>query len=134
MARPGSDRCFATPSLATEQWWRVEGVSRLDCVPITDRLVVTVQAGARALAPVSDWYPQRSQLVRTLEAARTLADGKRWAALLISDAPPADGAEEAVARALPAAAPQLDAVGREELQRAFLGNLTWVAAAEAVAR
>lgn len=120
-------------SPTADEWWRFEGVDTLDCMLITDRLVVTV-TGKRGepLAPTTEWYPARSELVRNLEAARHYAQGKRWASLLISEHELPEGSNEALARELPEAAPHLDDEGREELRRAYLGNLTWEQACAAV--
>jgi hypothetical protein len=125
---------MVTRSLASREWWRFEGVSRLDCVLMSDRLVVTVE-GKRSepLAASTDWYPKRSQLVRTLEAAKGLADGKQWASVLISETPVVpEGTSEHLERILPDSAPHLNPSEREELHAAYLGNLTWAAACDAV--
>jgi hypothetical protein len=123
----------ATSSPFAHEWWRFEGVTRLDCVLITDRLVVTIE-GKRTggLAPVSEWYPARSELVRDLEAAKHIAQGRAWASLLLSETPVAGGQPEDLARALPDGAPHLDDDGRRDLHDAYLGNLTWEGACEAV--
>ncbi len=126
------DLLAARPPLS-QDWWRFEGTAKPDCVLITDRLVITV-AGKRTepLAPATDWYPARSELVRTMEAARELAQDKRWASLLLTDAPLAEGSDEHLGRALPQAAPHLDDAGREELRASYLGNITWREACAAV--
>ena len=115
-------------------WWRFEDAGTLDCVLITDRLVVTVQ-GRRdeAAAPATPWLPRRSRLVRDLEAAQRLADSaKPWATLLLSDAPVPDGGDAAVAAAIEAGAPHLEVDERRELGAAYLGNLSWAQAGAAV--
>ena len=126
------DLLAAGPPLSPA-WWRFEELAQLDCVLITDQLVITV-AGKRneRLQPATDWYPQRSELVRNLEAARLLAQDRRWASLVLSDEPLADADGEQLARVVADAAPQLNAAGREELLAAYLGNLTWDRAAAAV--
>jgi hypothetical protein len=116
-------------------WWRFEGMAALDCVLVSDRLVVTIAAGASEdLEPVTDWYPQRSRLVRTLEAAKQLAEpeGRRWASILISERPLTEGTDEHLERMLAPAAPHLTSAERAELGSAYLGNLTWDAARDAV--
>lgn len=114
-------------------WWRFEELAKLDCVLITDRLVVTIAAKrAESLEPATDWYPQRSELVRNLEAARLLAQDRRWASLVLSDEPLADATVQQLERTLADAAPHLDAAGRDELLAAYLGNLTWDRATAAV--
>jgi len=58
----------------------------IDCVLMTDRLVISIE-GKRTepLSAATDWYPQRSQLVRNLGAAKQLAHGRAWASLLMSE-------------------------------------------------
>jgi hypothetical protein len=114
-------------------WWRFEELAKLDCVLITDRLVVTIGGKRTAsLGPATDWYPERSELVRNLEAARLLAQDRRWASLVLSDEPLPDATGEQLARTIAAAAPHLDPAGRDQLLSAYLGNLTWDRAAAAV--
>jgi hypothetical protein len=119
-------------SALAREWWRFEGITRLDCVLITDRIVITVEGKTEPLAPATAWYPPRSQLVRTLEAASTLGQDRRWASVLISEHSLAEGARVQVEAALPAGAPHLDSDRREELLAGYLGNLTWAAACAAV--
>jgi hypothetical protein len=117
----------------TPAWWRFEDMTTLDCVLITERLVVGVQGmTTEDLSPATSWYPKRSQLVRNLEAARHLADGKRFATLVLSRRPVAHASDEQLERSLPEAASHLDEQERRELHDAFLGNLTWDDACEAV--
>jgi hypothetical protein len=114
-------------------WWRFEGITRADCLLATDRLVVTVE-GKRTepISPATDWYPVRSQLVRNLEAARQLAHGRRWASLLISEEPLAEATPARLAAVLDDAAPHLTDAKRADLQAAYLGNMTWNEACDAV--
>ncbi|HZE03644.1 MAG TPA: hypothetical protein VE127_00375 [Solirubrobacteraceae bacterium] len=123
-----------TRSALAREWWRFEEAGRLDCVLITNRLVVTVTSDRDGvLPPATPWYPVRTRLVRDLEAARQLAAERCWATLLLSQSPVPGASEAEVARSLPDAAPHLDDAGRRELQRAYLGALTWDEAAAAVA-
>jgi hypothetical protein len=124
---------LARSSGLTPAWWRFEELATLDCVLITERLVVTIQAvPGDGQPPATPWYPQRSLLVRNLEAARHLADGKRFATLVLSQRPLPDAADEHLERSLPEAAPHLDELERRELHDAYLGNLTWDQAGDAV--
>jgi hypothetical protein len=124
---------LARSSGLTPAWWRFEELMKLDCVLITERLVVTVEVERTGgLPPATAWYPQRSQLVRNLEAARHLADGKRFASLVLSQRPLPQAANEHLERTLPEAAPHLDERERRELHDAYLGNLTWDEACDAV--
>jgi hypothetical protein len=108
------------------RWWVFEGTTSIDCLLMTDRLVLAIE-GKRTdrLAPSTSWYPMRSQLVRNLEAARDLAHGRAFAALLVTEQPDPDGEWNAVAASLDDAAPHLDDKERAALQRGYLGQLTW---------
>jgi hypothetical protein len=124
---------LARSSGLTPAWWRFEELMTLDCVLITERLVVTVAVARNGgLGPATPWYPQRSQLVRNLEAARHLADGKRFGSLVLSSRPLPEAGDEHLERTLPQAAPHLDELERRELHDAYLGNLTWAQAGDAV--
>jgi hypothetical protein len=125
-------RLLASPK-GRSAWWRFEGTTMLDCVLMTDRLVVTVE-GKRTepISAATDWYPKRSQIVRNLEAARTLAAGRRWTSVVLSQKLIDAAGRQAVESSLPDAAPHLDDAERAELLDAYLGNLTWDAACAAV--
>ena len=117
----------------TPAWWRFEELTTLDCVLITERLVITIQAErSGGQPPATPWYPQRPALVRNLEAARHLADGKRFASIVLSQRPLPDVTDEHLEGILPDAAPHLDELERRELHDAYLGNLTWDEACDAV--
>ncbi len=126
------ERARTASPFATD-WWRFETVSLLDCVLITDKLVITVE-GRRTEppGPATPWYPQRSRLVRDIEAAGQIAQGRAWGSVLISDEPLSAGSAEAVAASLPAGAPHLAPDERLEFESAYLGNITWRQACEAV--
>lgn len=115
-----------TASPFTDDWWRFEDVTTLDCALLTNRLVVTV-IGKRIepLAPATPWYPARSELVRALEAAKQLSQGRRWASLALSDEPLPDATADQLAQTLAAGAPHLSESERAELRAAYLGNMTW---------
>jgi hypothetical protein len=120
-------------SALSREWWRFDYMTTLDCLLMTDRLLIAVQ-GARAEppAPATEWYPQRSQVVRALEAACQLGTDRPWASVLVSDRPLAAGTPEQLEQSLPAAAPHLSEAERGELGAGYLGNLTWEAACAAV--
>ena len=120
-------------SSLSREWWRFEPMSKLDCILITDRQVIAV-IGKRDIGvePATHWYPPRSELVRDLEAAKRLADGKAFGAIVISDRPLAEADDVHLARVLPAAAPHLDDEDRAELRNGYLGNVTWADACDAV--
>lgn len=104
----------------------------LDCVLLTDKLVVTIE-GKRTepLSSATDWYPKRSQLVRNLDAAKQLSKGRAWASVLISETPVPEGTDTALEALLPASAPHLSRGDRDELQAHYLGNITWCEACDA---
>jgi hypothetical protein len=117
----------------TRAWWRFEGVTSVDCLLATDRLVITVEGKrTESLSPATDWYPARSQLVRNLEAARQLARGRRWGTLLLSEDPIDEATPARLAAGLDDAAPHVSESERAELQGAYLGNLTWDSACDAL--
>ncbi len=116
-------------SALSREWWRFEEMATLDCVLITNRLVVTIEAVGSAVVPAAtEWYPAHSVLVRDLEAARQIAQDRAWATLLLSDRPVTGGGAEELVGSLPESAPHLEDRERRELAGAYLGNLTWEAA------
>ena len=122
-----------TRSILSQEWWRFEPVTHLECLLMTDRLVVTIATDTEdPRAAATPWYPSRSRLVRDLEAARQLAGSRLWGCLILSEAPIEIGEELLGAEALAAAAPHLTAAARDELRDAYLGNLTWAQAGAAV--
>lgn len=121
----------ARPTSARE-WWRFEGTSMIDCVILTESLAITVE-GKRTepISPATNWYPRRSQLVRNLEAAKQLSQGRQWGSVLISETLEHDGTDSALEAALPAGAPHLAVSERNELHAHYLGNITWQQACDA---
>jgi hypothetical protein len=122
-----------TQSRLSAQWWRLEDPAHLDCILITDRLVVSIVAPRGGTpAPVTPWYPPRSELVRALEGAHQVAAHRAWATLLLSDTPvPGAGLDE-IATQLAVGTPHLRPEERRAAQTAYLGNLTWRDACAAV--
>ncbi|HET9103682.1 MAG TPA: hypothetical protein VFN55_10040 [Solirubrobacteraceae bacterium] len=128
-AQDQAHKWIRSGSRFTAEWWRLEATGMLDAILITDRLVVTVlDRGSGPLQAATPWYPQRSMLVRTLEAARQAAPDRAWATLLLSAQPEPDGDREAFAATLPQAAPHLEPAERDALARAYLGELTYAQA------
>jgi hypothetical protein len=114
-----------------EAWWRFEQAHTADCLLTTDRLVLLVHGGDDGPAPATPWFPQRTALVRDLEAARRLGDGgKAWGVLALGAR---DGGDDArvLADEIADGAPHLDPAGREELAAGYLGALDWARAASA---
>ncbi|MGI8716108.1 MAG: hypothetical protein ACR2NR_23585 [Solirubrobacteraceae bacterium] len=120
-------------SALSREWWRFEEMTQLDCVLITERLVIAVEGNRTGrLEPATEWYPQRSRLAHDLEAAKRLADGKRWFSLILTEELLPDADDAHVERTLVAATPHLDPAQQRELRDGYLGNLTWEAAFAAV--
>jgi hypothetical protein len=132
-AQARAHELLRTSSPFNEQWWRFEAMTTPHCVLMTDRLVLTVQGSPDPLTSTNDWFPARSGLVRTLEAARQLANGRRWGTLWLADAGVADDDDAAVQAAVDAGAPHLSAAARDEMRAAYLGAVSWEAAADALA-
>jgi hypothetical protein len=122
----------ASRPTSSREWWRFEGTSMLDCVLLTEKLVITVE-GKRTepLSAATDWYPKRTQLVRNLEAAKHLSNGRAWASVLISETEIPEGTNAALHTSLPSAAPHLSDAERRELHAHYLGNITWRSACDA---
>jgi hypothetical protein len=120
---------MSTASSLSSDWWRFEDASRLECVLLTDRLVLVVESDPRT--PATGWYPQRTRLVRDLEAARALARDRAYATLVL-------GEHQLSAEELPeliaAGTPHLTRDERDELAAGYLGALTWERASSARAR
>jgi hypothetical protein len=115
-------------------WWRFEEPGRLDCVLLTERLVVTITAPDErgGLRPATPWYPRRSELVRDLEAARRLAGGRDWAGLLLADSAPRPEFDPDDPSIVEAGTPHLDPAARADVAGAYLGRLTFDQARAAV--
>ena len=106
----------------------------IDCLLETEKLVMTIEGKRNdKLSRATDWYPKRSQLVRNLEAAKSVAgDAREWASILISEHPIEEGTAPGLEAVLAESAPHLDDGERASLSDAYLGNLTWRDACRAV--
>jgi hypothetical protein len=106
-------------------WWRFEESHTADCVLMTDRLLVLI-TGADAGAPATPWFPQRTALVRDLEAAQRFADGaKAWGVLRLTDRLADGDRDPPLDEALRRGAPHLDDAERALLAGGFLGELSF---------
>jgi hypothetical protein len=119
-------------SAFAREWWRFEETFAPDCLLLTESLALTFVTAGEALAPVSDWYPERNVLHRALEAAASVAEDRLPGTIVLSPAPLPEASEEGLRGSLPAGAPHLDDAARARLASAYLGNLTWERAAAAV--
>jgi len=106
------------------KWWAFEGCTRVDCYLETETMILLVE-GKRTepLSIATRWFPQRHQLVRNLDVARTLAKQKKkdYAVLLL-----AEQFMEAISiDDLFDGLPHLPSNQRGELWRHYLGCVTW---------
>ena len=108
------------------KWWAFEGFSRVDGCFVTDQCVLFVE-GTRtdAVSPSTWWFPQRSRLWRTVEAAREFAGSKPFAVMLAVESE-VDGATAlaAATASLDASYPHLSPEQRVELSRHLIGFVT----------
>jgi hypothetical protein len=108
----------------TLDWWRFEDTTTLECVLTSYRLVLVIETDP--LAPATDWYPQRTRLVRDLEAASRLARDRAFGTLVLG----ADSlSDEQLSQTIAAGTPHLTADERDGLAAGYLGNLTWASVA-----
>ena len=104
------------------QWWAFEGFTSVDCYLETEHLVLLIE-GKRTepIAAATNWYPERNQVVRNLEVARSCAAGrKNFAVLLCTERPtslPADCWDRSL--------PHLSAEDRAELKQHYIGCVCW---------
>jgi hypothetical protein len=105
------------------KWWAFEGFTEVDCVLETDCLLLFIEGKrTEALASSTDWYPERSQLVRNLEAVREVAKGRTAAVLLVTQEPVAD---EITADSLPRACLISTRPSGKAVVAGYLGQTTW---------
>jgi len=68
-------------------WWAFEGYTEVDCYLETPQLVLVIEGKrTEALSASTEWFPQRSQLIRNLEVARDIADNRAFGVLVITEA------------------------------------------------
>jgi hypothetical protein len=116
----------------TPAWWRFEDARIIDCLLMTDRLVLLVHGSDGAAAPPTPWFPERTSLVRDLEAARRYGEaGKAWGVLVLGAAQEREE-DEVLLREVAAGAPHLGEEERRDLADGYLGALSWQEAAAAV--
>jgi hypothetical protein len=126
-AQDRASELMRNASPRTLDWWRFEDTTTLECVLTSYRLVLVIDTDP--LAPATDWYPQRTRLVRDLEAASRLAPDRAFGTLVLGAEPvPA----EQLAQLVAAGTPHLSTAERDELTAAYLGSLTWSQASVAV--
>jgi hypothetical protein len=114
------------------KWWAFEGFTSVDCCFETHDFVLLIE-GKRTeqLSKSTEWYPIRNQLIRNLEAASEIAQGKNYALLLVAeseaDIPPIPHISLMVVESLP----HLYSTARFCLAAHYLGATTWRRVCEA---
>ena len=129
--------------LPRRRWWRLEGVTQVDCALLTRSAVVFVEGKRTELGPSKNvlWYPGRNQVLRNLDCAAAFAQQTRrphYFVLLVVD-------EELVGRdpdrqreieevlsskTVEQSLPHLSNSERAELLGRYLGSTTWQAIVE----
>jgi hypothetical protein len=104
------------------KWWAFEGFSSIDCFLETDSLLLLIE-GKRTepLGPSTNWYPKRNQLIRNLEVAHSLASGREFGVLVISEKDIGPLSKDTIDASLP----HLGENERIELMRHYFGCMTW---------
>lgn len=103
------------------KWWAFEGLTVVDCYLETPEMVLLVEG--KRTEPVStqtDWCGNRNQTARNLEAAQTVASGRRFAVLLVAEN--STGIDRSdITKSLP----HMEAHERNFLADHYLGCVTW---------
>ena len=126
--------------LPLRAWWRLEGVTYVDCALLTPSAVVFIEGKRTELGPSRGilWYPWRNQVLRNLDCAAALAEStnrSHYYVLLVVDEELVEADPERELAVLDVVAP--DTVGkslphlsneaRSELMKHYLGATTWQA-------
>jgi len=104
-------------------WWVFEGFTKVDCLIETENLVLAIEGKRTEEGPSLsiDWYPQRNQLVRNLEALKQYGKSKEYALILIDE----EGNYQLEESMFIASLPHFSSEERTELRKHYLGNITW---------
>lgn len=119
-----------TAKNSARKWWALEGFTSVDCLLATDKLLLFIE-GKRTdvLSRSTDWFPERNQLVRNLEAAGELAENRFAGVLVVTE----DQAKEPLAFDMKLSAPHIvDPAMREQVSKRYLGQTTWSAVCASV--
>jgi hypothetical protein len=105
------------------KWWAFEGFTSVDCILETENYLLLIE-GKRTerISNSTDWFPKRNQVVRNVEVARYLANGKNFGVMVCAETL-VELAEEVWAESLP----HLLDSDRAELKLHYLGCVTWSA-------
>ena len=66
---------YSHDKLLKQAWWRLEGVTKVDCMLRTESTIIFIEGKRTELGPSRDitWYPGRNQVLRNLDCAAALA-------------------------------------------------------------
>jgi hypothetical protein len=114
------------------KWWAFEGFTSVDyCIETNDFVLLIEGKRTEQLSKSTEWYPIRNQLIRNLEAASEIAQGKNYALLLVveleADIPPISRISQMIVESLP----HLCSNARFCLAAHYLGATTWRRVCEA---
>src|SRR5208337_3514518 len=103
------------------QWWAFEGPTSVDCFLETSDMLLLIE-GKRTdtVATYTDWCSVRHQIARNLEAAQSLANGKRYGVIVAAEKH-IDVSSEEIKRGLP----HMNQSERAFLAGHYLGCITW---------
>ena len=104
------------------QWWALEGPTVVDCFFENDDLLLIIE-GKRTepISPGTDWYAARHQIARNLEAAQSVARGRKYGVVLIAEQK-LEVTEGQIIIGLPHMAP----TEAKFLAGHFIGCVTWI--------
>lgn len=105
------------------EWWAFEGFTSVDCLIETESLVLIVEGKrTEALSKSTQWFPQRNQLFRNIEAASELARGRRQFGVMLVVETRMELDLNTLSRA---SFPHLSEDERSALESHYLGTVTW---------
>ena len=119
-------------------WWRLEGVTKVDCALVTARAVIFVEGKRTEQGASNDvlWYSGRNQVLRNLDCLRETAFRARiptYYVLLVVErnlCPPGSARwvqlqQVTAPETVESSFPHLSATERELIMQQFLGHTTW---------
>ena len=78
------EKCGATRS--DKRWWAFEGCTEADLCLETDKCLLIVEGKRNEpLSSSTEWFSERSQLIRNLEAAKEIASGRDYAVMVVAE-------------------------------------------------
>jgi hypothetical protein len=137
--REGLAALDAAHTLTNPFWWRLEGVTYVDCALLTKSMVVFIE-GKRTEgrpSPNVTWWKGRNQVIRNVECAWELARetgrSKAFVLLIVEEGLPRARFEEITNPDIVAASlPHRDEEDRTRIMSSYLGSTTWQAVVHAM--